>query len=585
MVQANVPFALADQLSPLFKEIFPDSQIAAGYAAKRTKTTCIVNGALKGYFRSKLVEEMQTSPYSLAIDGSNDTGLQKMNPLTVRIFTNDGISTQLLDMCMTRGASAADIFGKMDETLQQNAIPWDNCVSVGVDNTSVNLGRRNSIMTRVHEKNPAVFFNGCPCHIIHNVASKAGDAYNQVTGFDVEDFCVDIFYWFDKSTKRKQHLEEFCAFCDMTYAEMVKHVSTRWLSLEKAISRVLQKYASLKSYFLSTDCSNARFIRLQKCFEDPMTELHLLFYQAVLQQFVNVNKFMQIENPLVSIIYDVLHDFLKKLSCRFLDVRKVKEVGAELINYNEDSVRIIDTKLDIGFSTRVKLNRLVEEGHDPNAISRFYGGVRSFYEKALQYARDNLPLNDPVLINSRFLNFAQRESAEFAQLEYFIDRFSTLLPDKGDPVKMEKLKEELISYQLLEQTDLPTTVREKATVYQDSVCGEPTLYSLDIIWGYLSGRATMDGNHQFPLLSQVARLVLTIPHSNAAEERVFSMVRKNKTPFRPNLDPEETLGSIITTKMALPKDIPSYKFEPPRELIVAAKRATREYNLAHSSRH
>ena len=71
---------------------------------------------------------------------------------------------------------------------------------------------------------------------------------------------------------------EFCAFGDMTYAEMVKHVSIRWVSLEKAISRVLQKYASLKSYFLSTDSSKARFIRLQKCFEDSMTELHLLFY-------------------------------------------------------------------------------------------------------------------------------------------------------------------------------------------------------------------------------------------------------------------------------------------------------------------
>lgn len=36
LVQGHVPFALADQLVPLFKEIFPDSQIAAGYASKRT---------------------------------------------------------------------------------------------------------------------------------------------------------------------------------------------------------------------------------------------------------------------------------------------------------------------------------------------------------------------------------------------------------------------------------------------------------------------------------------------------------------------------------------------------------------------
>lgn len=311
-----------------------------------------------------------------------------------------------------------------------------------------------------------------------------------------------------------------------------------------------------------------------------MTELHLLFYQAALQQIVNINNFMQLENPLVPILHDLLHDFLKKLSCRFLDVRKVKEVGPALINYNEDSARVTDAKLGIGFSTRVKLNILIEEGHDPNAISNFYDGAHSFYKKALQYARDNLPLNDPLFMNARFLNFAKRESAEFSQLEYFIDRFSALLPDKSDPVEMEKLKEELISYQLQEETDLPATVWEKAIVYQDSSCGESTLHSMDITWMYLAGRATVDGNRQFAHLSRVACLVLTIPHTNPAEERIFSMVRKNKTPFRPNLDPEETLGS-----MALPKEIPPYEFEPPKELIVAAKKATGEYNLAYSSRY
>ena len=117
------------------------------------------------------------------------------------------------------------------ETLQQHGISWEKCVGIGVDNTSVNLGKRNPIMTRVTEKNPVVFFNGCPCHIVHNIGCKAGDVYTGITGFDVEGFCVDIYYWFDKSTKRKQSLEEFCTFCDTAYAGMIKHVSTHWLSL------------------------------------------------------------------------------------------------------------------------------------------------------------------------------------------------------------------------------------------------------------------------------------------------------------------------------------------------------------------
>ena len=163
-----------------------------------------------------------------------------MNPLIGCIFTGDGVSTQLLDMCMTRVSTSEDI------TLYD--ISWDNCISVEVNNTSVNLGKSKSVLTKVLEKNPAVFFNGCPCHIIHNTACKAGDAYVGATHFAVEDFCVDIYYWFDKSTKVKLQLEEVCTFCDTTYAQMIKYVSTCWLSLESAVTRILQKYAGLKSY-------------------------------------------------------------------------------------------------------------------------------------------------------------------------------------------------------------------------------------------------------------------------------------------------------------------------------------------------
>ena len=42
-----------------------------------TKTTCILNGALVPHFRSSLVEHMMAEPFSLAIDGSNDSGVQK----------------------------------------------------------------------------------------------------------------------------------------------------------------------------------------------------------------------------------------------------------------------------------------------------------------------------------------------------------------------------------------------------------------------------------------------------------------------------------------------------------------------------
>ena len=50
-----------------------------------------------------------------------------------------------------------------------------------------------------------------------------------------------------------------------------------------------------------------------------------------------------------------------------------------------------------------------------------------------------------------------------------------------------------------------------------------------------------------------AMLVLTIPHSNTDEERVFSMVMKNKTPFCQSLALDTTLPSLLTVKLATKK--------------------------------
>ena len=34
---------------------------------------------------ASLVDDMHVSPFSLLVDGSNDTGVEKLNPLTVKL--------------------------------------------------------------------------------------------------------------------------------------------------------------------------------------------------------------------------------------------------------------------------------------------------------------------------------------------------------------------------------------------------------------------------------------------------------------------------------------------------------------------
>ena len=123
---------------------------------------------------------------------------------------------------------------------------------------------------------------------MHNMCMKAAETFTQNTRFDVEDMMIDIFYHFDKSTKRKAELAEYCEFCNVEFRQVLKHVSTRWLSLELVVTRTLQQYPALKSYFLSQSDgnSNARVDRLKAVYSEPMSEVYLLFYQAALQPFI-----------------------------------------------------------------------------------------------------------------------------------------------------------------------------------------------------------------------------------------------------------------------------------------------------------
>ena len=79
-----------------------------------------------------------------------------------------------------------------------------------------------------------------------------------------------------------------------------------------------------------------------------------------------------------------------------------------------------------------------------------------------------------------------------------------------------------------------------------------------------------EGCKWFTMVSEVAFLALILPHSNATEERAFSLVNKNKTKLQPSLQLDGTPPSILTTKPAA-GDLACHKFKLPSVLDSAKK--------------
>ena len=56
-----------------------------------------------------------------------------------------------------------------------------------------------------------------------------------------------------------------------------------------------------------------------------MTEVYLFFYNATLQLFVNLNKFLQREDPIIYAVHDQLHGFIKNLLGKFIPATTIKD--------------------------------------------------------------------------------------------------------------------------------------------------------------------------------------------------------------------------------------------------------------------
>ena len=220
------------------------------------------------------------------LDGSSDTGLSKMFPIKVRVFevNFNRVITKFFDMNLIDGTDASTaeaMFLSADNQLDNYDISYNYCLAIGLDNTNANIGDNNSIKSRAKEKNENIAIAGCPCHILHNALSKAGEVFSQVTNFDIEDHVLDLFHWFDKSSKRKSLLKEHYEFCDTDYSEIIKFTLTRWLCSEMCVNRELKKCEGLKSYFLPASGACDCFRCLKNVFRDPIREIYLPFYQGV----------------------------------------------------------------------------------------------------------------------------------------------------------------------------------------------------------------------------------------------------------------------------------------------------------------
>jgi len=92
---------------------------------------------------------------------------------------------------------------------------------------------------------------------------------------DVEIIANTIFQFIHIYTVRVEHLKEFCKYANVKYKNILGSVKTRWLSVLPAITRIIDIYPDLKSYFEKQEkCPTI----LKSFFNDPISIVWFHFF-------------------------------------------------------------------------------------------------------------------------------------------------------------------------------------------------------------------------------------------------------------------------------------------------------------------
>ncbi|KAK7096538.1 hypothetical protein V1264_005823 [Littorina saxatilis] len=525
IAKQNLSLASADSMNKMCRDMFPDSKIAANMKCGRNKATAIVK-EMSTMAMADLAERMKRLPWSIATDGSNEKD-KKLFPLVVTMEGEDGLVTpQLLAIpnC-DKNATGENIFDVVHKELAVQDVSWQNCVAFGSDNAPVMTGLHKGVIAFVRKKQTNIHLAGCCLHLVHIGAKKGAGCLAAV-----EDILIDIFYYFQRSVNRQTELKDLQDLYDVEQRKLIKHVCTRWLSIKRCLERLMDNWGPLLHFFRkeakslesgskaadSKSSGSQTSKKVQKVYDflrSPTNKLHCQFLKYTLKVYDKVLVGLQREDPKIHVLRANLVQLLQDLFDRFVvpseSGKDVKQVQFKLRNKQKT-----DTDLLIGSAAKEMIQDAQKHNLRQERITDFYKSVRLYFTTVCTYLLNNLPLDDKVLINAVVADPRQRKEATSSQLEFFLERFSMLKGEAEQDVILEQFAK-----------------------YQRSPLEDEEDDRLDVTWTKLG--------KEFPELARVMKGILTVPHSSAPCERVFSMVTKTCTDQRSSLHQSTTEALLI----------------------------------------
>ena len=527
IAEHNLPISLSDDLIALLRSLFPLDNALKHATLGKQKATNVIRQVLGFDYLNEAVSALRSRKFSFIIDETTDKSTAKQLAILATYFDMKSFQTKklLLDIVEVEDGTAKGIYAAVKQSFSDLHVPMNNIIGYSSDTCNVMFGEYNSVSQLLRAEFPDVVTVKCSCHLIHLVSSKA--ALQLPKG--LEDLCRDVFAHFSRSSKRQDTDKEFQEFFKVEPHKLLAPAQTRWLSLEACVNRILEQYIALQNYFVlvaNEDPTHSND-RILKSLQNKYTLAYLEFLSYQLQRFNNFNRLFQGERPLLQNLKEEVEGLIQSISSDFMEVPYVKATNPKDIDPSNVGFQLPLDKTYVGLAATATLHEIKEvTGEDHADVHNFLMNCRNFLIESIKQIlrKFDIEAEIPDVVQCTLpRNAAARVPPSLTEVVKKLPYLNTVLDTK-------KLDGEWREH----------VFEEKLT---------PDL-KWEEYWLVVKDAKISSGEPKYPNLTRFVELVASFPFSNAAVERMFSLLKRIKTDDRTRLK-SSSLVSLLHCKLAM----------------------------------
>lgn len=425
-VKSGFSFNSNEDNGSLFQAMFPDSVIAASYKMSYTKCKYIVQYGICEWLLEELVKDVKEKPYSFLFDETTTVQIKKQYDAYIHYesSTHSKILTRYCGSSFHGHCDAKQLIENFYEFKKKLSLNVNYLLQIMMDGPKVNLLFQKLLTKALEEEHDTslIEVGTCSLHAVHNGFQKGLQKLN----FDFDGFICDLVFFFKRSSARREDFKLVELATEVETAFLLKHVSSRWLSLKKALKRIVEQWLNLKEYFLiylpkqknfAKDIETTkRYQNIRKHLTSNLSLMYMHFAIHIADIFEGYLTLLQSSKPIIHILYSAIGDLLFDIMSNFVkpasltDSKKVRKDAQALgaVDVQQTLNLLSIHKIDFGKGAR----REIGNQEATTNLDELKTEFKLCYQEMTLYLQKNLPYKQKVLKDLQYIHKSNRLKEE-----------------------------------------------------------------------------------------------------------------------------------------------------------------------------